>query len=192
MQCQYCDAWIHKGTITRHIKNQHQLNNSVVCPYCNSRYKNEASLSNHIRIKHHVFSNKMWIYKSLISHVLLSFLQSWSVHILGWIYWLIHACRFCENISTQASIVWRWSTEQVWKDIFRTNIVTSLTCKYIVRFATKCIKTKILQGLGVGPGSVTERWPCRKFNFFKKWHQSLVEYWAVNSRIMTENIRVKH
>jgi len=59
MQCQYCDAWIHKGTITRHIKNQHQLNNSVVCPYCNSRYKNEASLSNHIRIKHHVFSNKM-------------------------------------------------------------------------------------------------------------------------------------
>ena len=172
MQCQYCDAWIHKGTITRHIKNQHQLNNSVVCPYCNSRYKNEASLSNHIRIKHHVFSNKMWIYKSLISHVLLSFLQSWSVHILGWIYWLIHACRFCENISTQASIVWRWSTEQVWKDIFRTNIVTSLTCKYIVRFATKCITRLIYNDVKTisctGWSRLRDRTLAVNLQFFKR------------------------
>ena len=27
--------------------------------------------------------------------------------------------------------------------------------------------TKILQGLGVGPGSATERWPCRKKGHFR-------------------------
>jgi len=59
VQCQYCEKWIHKGTITRHVKHQHQLTSSVGCPYCNSQYKNEASLSNHLRIKHCVFSNKV-------------------------------------------------------------------------------------------------------------------------------------
>ena len=59
VQCQFCEKWIHKGTITRHVKHQHQLTSSVGCPYCNSQYKNEASLSNHLRIKHNVFSNKV-------------------------------------------------------------------------------------------------------------------------------------
>merc|ERR1712179_487042 len=52
VQCQYCEKWIHKGTITRHVKHQHQETSSVACPYCNSLYKNQASLSNHLRIKH--------------------------------------------------------------------------------------------------------------------------------------------
>ena len=56
VQCQYCEKWIHKGTITRHIRHQHQQGFTVSCQYCSSQYKNEASLSNHLRIKHNVFS----------------------------------------------------------------------------------------------------------------------------------------
>jgi len=55
IQCEYCEKWIHKVTITRHIKHQHMQNSSVVCTYCNSQHKNEASLSNHLRIKHSLF-----------------------------------------------------------------------------------------------------------------------------------------
>merc|ERR1740137_190078 len=48
LQCQYCEKWIHNGSLAQHVKNQHQLSSSVSCPHCNSQYKNEASLSNHI------------------------------------------------------------------------------------------------------------------------------------------------
>ena len=56
-QCQFCHKWIHKGTIARHIRHQHKpAATHVMCTYCNSQYKNEASLSNHMRLKHNVFS----------------------------------------------------------------------------------------------------------------------------------------
>jgi hypothetical protein len=56
-QCQYCCKWIVNKSITRHIRDQHQdASSNVMCQYCNSQYKNESSLSNHLRLKHNVFS----------------------------------------------------------------------------------------------------------------------------------------
>ena len=55
VQCEYCDKWIHRGTINRHIRNQHHHTELVSCQYCNAEYKNEASLSNHLRTKHGIY-----------------------------------------------------------------------------------------------------------------------------------------
>ena len=56
-RCQFCHKWIHKGTIARHIRHQHQtaVSTFVFCQYCNGQYKNEASLANHLRLKHNVW-----------------------------------------------------------------------------------------------------------------------------------------
>ena len=56
VQCQYCDKWIHKRTIQRHVRHQHQESAQLVsCEYCNVTYKNDASLNNHLRIKHGIY-----------------------------------------------------------------------------------------------------------------------------------------
>jgi len=54
-QCEYCEKWIHKATIARHIKHQHFTTDTVSCQYCNVEYKNEASLNNHLRLKHNIY-----------------------------------------------------------------------------------------------------------------------------------------
>ena len=55
VQCEYCEKWIHRGTIHRHVRNQHQHTELVYCQYCDSSYKNQASLSNHLRNKHGIY-----------------------------------------------------------------------------------------------------------------------------------------
>ena len=56
---------------------------------------------------------------------------------------------------------------------------------------------KILQGLGVGPGSATERWPCgkiaRKSTFFRKKKITLNKYFFLDipfsyAKILGENL----
>lgn len=59
LQCAHCEKWIHASSMTRHIRNQHQtLDTTSACSYCSAVYKNQAVLSNHLRLKHNIFSNK--------------------------------------------------------------------------------------------------------------------------------------
>ena len=39
----------------RHIRNQHGTVQNVSCEYCKTVYKNDASLNNHLRLKHGIY-----------------------------------------------------------------------------------------------------------------------------------------
>jgi len=58
-QCPYCMKSIHKSTIKRHIKNQHEGSSSVQCSVetCGRLFKNETSMKDHLRQRHGVFQS---------------------------------------------------------------------------------------------------------------------------------------
>jgi len=56
-QCPYCYKSIHKATLRRHIKNQHENAGSVKCNFCDGIFKNESSMKDHQRQKHNVYQS---------------------------------------------------------------------------------------------------------------------------------------
>ena len=58
-QCVHCEKWIHKHSMTRHIKNIHLAAHLVLqCEHCDSLLKNTDSLNKHMRDLHGIFKTK--------------------------------------------------------------------------------------------------------------------------------------
>jgi hypothetical protein len=57
VQCEVCYKYIHKNTISRHLKNQHGDAPHVQCPHCSKLQKNAYSLKDHMRTIHGVYQN---------------------------------------------------------------------------------------------------------------------------------------
>ena len=59
LTCPHCEKSVHKASINRHIKTQHQNQESVACEHCNGVYKNIDSLKFHLRSAHGIYQR--WI-----------------------------------------------------------------------------------------------------------------------------------
>merc|ERR1712080_438592 len=53
--CPHCDKSVHRASINRHIKTQHQNQESFQCDHCNGVYKNVDSLKFHLRSSHGIY-----------------------------------------------------------------------------------------------------------------------------------------
>ena len=60
VQCHYCTKWIHKDSIKRHIRNRHEIVETVSCDICGSIFKNVESMKFHFNKFHKDQVELLW------------------------------------------------------------------------------------------------------------------------------------
>lgn len=60
LQCSVCFKFIHKNTISRHMKDQHSGAPPAQCDHCSKICKNQSSLKEHMRASHKIYQSFCW------------------------------------------------------------------------------------------------------------------------------------
>ena len=55
--CPVCNQFFHKGSLQRHVRNQHGTVHSASCSICGATLKNDEGLKDHMRQKHKIYQS---------------------------------------------------------------------------------------------------------------------------------------